>query len=1096
MSIRLKDTIYDLVEISNESRALETNPNGYIRLYAHYNNEINFGGSDETSVIYFGYRKVDAKPIPTSFIFGESTGTATITASGFKKKDSSDSYVLLGGGGSKLISDFSLAHSHPYLPTAGGTMTGSFSIKEATNILLRPNNSGYTSGIGYDTSGNECISIWAKNTVTRFRWHAGIDMSSLVAGTMMGITPDFEISKADGSAKGYIAGKQILTSSNYSTWAATSDHNHNSSYVTSLSTSGDNVTWTKNGSSNSITVPFSTETKKFKRVSNGANPTDLNTCLSGGGIAYNYGSSAYWSNGPSGMSYGQVLQYCSGTNNSLSGQLAWDVIHNSTTDTTGKLWWRASDDGTWTEAKWHQIAYTDSDISGKAATAGTADVATIARSLGTNNTIKLYAQNNDEINFGGTPTNGSTTIYFGYKSVDSRTVPTSYIFGGSDGTATVTANGFKKKGSSESYVLLGNGGHKAISDFATSGHTHTKSQITDFPTSMPASDVYSWAKAATKPSYNFGEIGAGVATIGDGTNRIMWRTNASYASGVYYSTPANESVVFANKLNVTSWMFVTGDPTAQASWQTFTPSLQIKNQRVTINKAIATGTDAEYNLDVNGSFNATSGYINKNAIIHAGNIGSQSVNYATSAGSAGNADTLDGTHLSGIIQYYSPSSTNIVNLNDLKATTGFQVTGWAYAAAPYVNSQPAGDGASSAATVIKFPGNYPFQIYRFYNTNDVKVRGYYSSSGWTSWATLLMSDNYTSYTVKKDGTGASGTWGISISGNAATATNATNAGYATSAGSASSATTAGSADVATIARSLGTNNTIKLYAQNNDEINFGGTNNSSTIYFGYRAVDSKPIPTAFVFGSSTGTATLTAGGYKKKDSSDSYVLLGGGGHKAVSDFATSGHTHSQYLTSIPSHTHDYLPTAQVSQEQNTDAYTWIRGYALTDGKLRSHVYNTSGKEWSYWIGISTSKSYGSILRTSYNDGTPTIQVMGLTNGTWSSWRTCSFEGHTHNYAAASHTHDYAASSHTHDYAASSHTHSYLPLSGGNMNSGVRIAANGGNLYIGNSNNAGWVMVQDICSQDSAGDTYWSLRTNGAAHFKTLYLGGEQITFTT
>ena len=36
----------------------------------------------------------------------------------------------------------------------------------------------------------------------------------------------------------------------------------------------------------------------------------------------------------------------------------------------------------------------------------------------------------------------------------------------------------------------------------------------------------------------------------------------------------------------------------------------------------------------------------------------------------------------------------------------------------------------------------------------------------------LTTSNYTSYTVKKDGTGASGTWGINISGNAATATNA------------------------------------------------------------------------------------------------------------------------------------------------------------------------------------------------------------------------------------------------------------------------------------------------------------------------------------
>ena len=37
-------------------------------------------------------------------------------------------------------------------------------------------------------------------------------------------------------------------------------------------------------------------------------------------------------------------------------------------------------------------------------------------------------------------------------------------------------------------------------------------------------------------------------------------------------------------------------------------------------------------------------------------------------------------------------------------------------------------------------------------------------------ATLLNSSNYTTYTVKKDGTGATGTWGINISGNAATTT--------------------------------------------------------------------------------------------------------------------------------------------------------------------------------------------------------------------------------------------------------------------------------------------------------------------------------------
>ena len=41
---------------------------------------------------------------------------------------------------------------------------------------------------------------------------------------------------------------------------------------------------------------------------------------------------------------------------------------------------------------------------------------------------------------------------------------------------------------------------------APSSHTHTKSQITDFPSSMPASDVYAWAKASSKPSYSWSEI--------------------------------------------------------------------------------------------------------------------------------------------------------------------------------------------------------------------------------------------------------------------------------------------------------------------------------------------------------------------------------------------------------------------------------------------------------------------------------------------------------------------------------------------------------------------------------------------------------------
>lgn len=49
-------------------------------------------------------------------------------------------------------------------------------------------------------------------------------------------------------------------------------------------------------------------------------------------------------------------------------------------------------------------------------------------------------------------------------------------------------------------------------DFAAASHPHVKADITDFPTSMPASDVSAWAKAATKPAYTPSEVGAAPET--------------------------------------------------------------------------------------------------------------------------------------------------------------------------------------------------------------------------------------------------------------------------------------------------------------------------------------------------------------------------------------------------------------------------------------------------------------------------------------------------------------------------------------------------------------------------------------------------------
>ena len=170
-----------------------------------------------------------------------------------------------------------------------------------------------------------------------------------------------------------------------------------------------------------------------------------------------------------------------------------------------------------------------------------------------------------------------------------------------------TINGY----SSSDFVLNTNYGEfKSVVATALTDLDSRKIEISDIPTSLPASDVYDWAKAANKPSYSFSEITPGVVTIGDGENRLLFRTNANWASGIYYSGPGNESLVFANINPITSWIFANANPTANTDWRYLTPSLQIKNGRVTINKLIASDIDASYNLDINGSANATTLYEN------------------------------------------------------------------------------------------------------------------------------------------------------------------------------------------------------------------------------------------------------------------------------------------------------------------------------------------------------------------------------------------------------------------------------------------------------------------------------------------------------
>ena len=88
---------------------------------------------------------------------------------------------------------------------------------------------------------------------------------------------------------------------------------------------------------------------------------------------------------------------------------------------------------------------------------------------------------------------------------------------------------------------------------ADASHSHTISQITEFPSAMPASDVYSWAKQPNKPSYTASEVGLGDVNVGVSTGAI---------SGTFIEIGKNAQVKDDNSLHARDGVAIGGSATA------------------------------------------------------------------------------------------------------------------------------------------------------------------------------------------------------------------------------------------------------------------------------------------------------------------------------------------------------------------------------------------------------------------------------------------------------------------------------------------------------------------------------------------------------
>lgn len=255
-----------------------------------------------------------------------------------------DKYLGIKDDGTPHYNGYTLLHSgnvgNYALPITGGTIEGHLTI-----------------GVDGSTTAQHLLRMYRMNGTTRNRLLAGIlDDNSI------------ELSYYSPTSGGY--GRLVLGASTYKVGNSTLYDIIHSGNIGSYKAGdsdklgGRTLAWVQGNG------------LKIRRVktATSASPADANVDLEGGGMIYSYSNTLSLTNGPSGMGYGHVWQVGSYGNDVLDGQFAWDNNHDSQEDTTGKLWWRSRDSvNGWTYAKWHQIAFTDSNVASatKLATART-----------------------------------------------------------------------------------------------------------------------------------------------------------------------------------------------------------------------------------------------------------------------------------------------------------------------------------------------------------------------------------------------------------------------------------------------------------------------------------------------------------------------------------------------------------------------------------------------------------------------------------------------------------------------------------------------------------------------------------------------------
>lgn len=137
---------------STAYRSIRTSYDGGNSLYAGWSNEVNFGGTSSTSSIYFGYRALDSKPIPTQFIFGGADGSAILTAKSLSNAGRTVSWI--NGRDSALVK-FTSYNGYNAI-TSMKTTNGSWEMGVYSNDTMYFN---YASDTNYNAGTNSTTQV-------------------------------------------------------------------------------------------------------------------------------------------------------------------------------------------------------------------------------------------------------------------------------------------------------------------------------------------------------------------------------------------------------------------------------------------------------------------------------------------------------------------------------------------------------------------------------------------------------------------------------------------------------------------------------------------------------------------------------------------------------------------------------------------------------------------------------------------------------------------------------------------------------------------------------------------------------------------------